>query len=65
QIVKASNKLFQEFNREPTLEELSRETTISTEAIEKIMQNFKKDYIPLDVLIDEKGEQMVGTTAVS
>ena len=65
QIVKASNKLFQEFNREPTLDELSQETTIPTDAIEKIMQNFKKDYIPLDVLIDEKGEQMVSTAAVN
>jgi RNA polymerase primary sigma factor len=64
QIVKASNKLFQEFNREPTLDELSQETTIPTDAIEKIMQNFKKDYIPLDVLIDEKGEQTVSTAAV-
>jgi RNA polymerase primary sigma factor len=59
QIVKASNKLFQEFNREPTLNELSQETTIPQDAIEKIMQSFKKDYIPLDVLIDEKGEQIV------
>ncbi len=63
QIVKASNKLFQEFNREPTLDELSTETTIPREAIEKIMQSFKKDYIPLDVLIDEKGEQMVSNAS--
>jgi RNA polymerase primary sigma factor len=65
QIVKASNKLFQEFNREPSLDELSQETTIPTETIEKIMQNFKKDYIPLDVLIDENGEQMVGAPGVA
>ena len=64
QILKASNKLFQEFNREPTLDELSQETTIPAEAIEKIMQNVKKDYIPLDVLIEEKGEQMVSTVTV-
>lgn len=64
QILKASNKLFQEFNREPTLDELSQETTIPAEVIEKIMQNVKKDYIPLDVLIDEKGEQMVNSVAV-
>jgi RNA polymerase primary sigma factor len=64
QIVKASNKLFQEFNREPTLDELSQETTIPTDAIERIMQNFKKDYIPLDVLVDEKGDHMVSTVGV-
>ena len=27
------------------------------------MQNFKKDYIPLDVLIEENGEQMVNPAA--
>ena len=63
QIVKASNKLFQDFNREPTLDEISAETTIPLEAIEKIMQGFKKDYIPLDVLIDEKGEQMLSNAS--
>ena len=63
QIVKASNKLFQEFNREPTLDELSTETTIPQETIDKIMQSFKKDYIPLDVLIDEKGEQLVNSAS--
>ena len=39
------------------------ETTIPQEAIEKTMQSFKKDYIPLDVLIDEKGEQMVSNAS--
>ncbi len=58
QIVKASNRLLQEFNREPTLTEIAEETKIPLEHIEKTMQCYK-DSIPLDVLIDEKGEHVV------
>lgn len=58
QIVKASNRLLQEFKREPTLAEIAEETKTSLEHIEKTMQCFK-EYIPLDVFIDEKGEYVV------
>ena len=58
QIVKASNRLLQDFNREPTLTEIAEETKIPLEHIEKTMQCYK-DSIPLDVLIDEKGEHVV------
>jgi RNA polymerase primary sigma factor len=58
QIVKASNRLLQEFNREPTLTEIAKETNIPLEHIEKTMQCYK-DSVPLDVLIDEKGDQVV------
>ena len=58
QIVKASNRLLQEFNREPTLTEIAGETKIPLELIEKTMQCYK-DSVPLDVLIDDKGDQVV------
>jgi RNA polymerase primary sigma factor len=58
QIVKASNRLLQEFNREPTLTEIAEETKIPLELIEKTMQCYK-DSVPLDVLIDDKGDQVV------
>jgi len=58
QIVKASNRLLQEFNREPSLSEIAEETKIPLEHIEKTMQCYK-DSVPLDVLIDEKGDQVV------
>ena len=55
QIVKASNKLLQEYKREPTLEEIARETDTSLEVIKKVMQSFG-DSVPVDTTIDERDE---------
>ncbi len=57
QITKASNRLLQEYKREPTLEEIAEETNTSLEFIEKVLQSFK-DSTSLDALIEEKGESL-------
>lgn len=55
QIVKASNKLLQEYKREPTLEEIARETDTSLEVIKKVMQSFG-DAVPVDTTTEERDE---------
>jgi RNA polymerase primary sigma factor len=57
-INKASNRLAKECKREPTLEEIARETNTSLESIEKVMQSFK-DPISLDSFYEERGESII------
>ncbi len=55
QITKASNRLLQEYKREPTLKEIAEETNTSLEFTEKVMQSFNYS-TSLDTLTEEKGE---------
>ncbi|MBW2184336.1 MAG: sigma-70 family RNA polymerase sigma factor, partial [Deltaproteobacteria bacterium] len=57
-IVKASNRLLQEYKREPTLEEIAEETNISLESIVKAVQSFR-DVKSMSTLIDEHGERVI------
>ena len=53
-VLKASNQLLHEFEREPTLAEIAKTTKTSLGYIEKVMQSFK-DSVSLDNFDDEKG----------
>ena len=57
-IVKTSNRLLQEYKREPTLEEIAEETNISLEYIDNVSQSFK-DPIAMDTLIEEGREHII------
>jgi len=54
-IMKASNLLLQECEREPTLAEIAETAKTSLESVEKVLQSFK-DSISLDDVDEEKGE---------
>ena len=58
-IVKASNRLLQKCKREPTLEEIAKETNISLESIENVVQSFRD---AMYTLIEEHGERMITTS---
>jgi RNA polymerase primary sigma factor len=58
QIVKASNRLRREYEREPTLEEIAEELKAPLESIEKVMESVKRS-ISLDTPVDEKGEGLI------
>jgi RNA polymerase primary sigma factor len=54
-IVKISNRLYQECEREPTVEEIAKEINISPEFIEQIVHHFN-DTMSMDTLIEEGRE---------
>ena len=54
-IVKTSNRLYQECEREPTVEEIAKEINISPEFIEQIIHHFN-DTKSMDTLIEEGRE---------
>lgn len=58
QIMKASNRLYQEWNREPTLNEIAEATKTSLESVERALKS-SKDYIPLDYLVEDPCEGVV------
>jgi RNA polymerase primary sigma factor len=58
QVVKVSNRLRMEYNREPTLEEIAEEINTSLESIEKIVHTMK-DFVSLDALIEESCESSI------
>ncbi len=55
QIIKASNRLLQECEREPTLEEIAKKTNNSPESVEHVIKSFK-DTVSIDAFVKEKGE---------
>lgn len=60
QIAKASKRLQQKSNREPTITEIAQEADASMESIERVMQSFK-DAISLDTFFEEEGECPINT----
>jgi len=54
-IAKASNRLLQEYKREPTLEEVAEEMNVTSGFIEEIAHGFK-DTVSMDALIEEGRE---------
>jgi RNA polymerase primary sigma factor len=58
QIMKASNRLYQEWNREPTLNEIAEATKTPLESVERVMKS-SKDYIPLEYLVEDQCESVV------
>ena len=60
QIVKVSNRLQQESQREPTMLEIAQEADASLKTIEKVMQSFK-DVVSLDTFIEDDGESLINS----
>ena len=60
QITKASNRLYQEWKREPTLSEIAEATKTPLENLEKVLKS-SKDYIPLEYLVEDQIEGVADT----
>jgi RNA polymerase sigma factor (sigma-70 family) len=55
QIMKASNRLYQEWKREPTLSEIAEVTKTPLESLERVLKS-AKDNIPLEYLVEDQIE---------
>lgn len=55
QIVKVSNRLYQEWKREPTLSEIAEATRTPLENLERVLK-ISKDYVPLEYLVEDQIE---------
>jgi RNA polymerase primary sigma factor len=55
QIMKASNRLYQEWKREPTLSEIAEVTKTPLENLERVLKS-SKDNVPLEYLVEDQIE---------
>jgi RNA polymerase primary sigma factor len=55
QIMKASNRLYQEWKREPTLSEIAEVTKTPLESLERVLKS-SKDNVPLEYLVEDQIE---------
>ena len=58
QIMKTANRLYQEWKREPTLDEIADATKTPLHALERVLTS-SKDYIPLEYMVEDQSEGVV------
>ena len=61
QIVKTANRLYQEWQREPTLGEIADATKTPLHALESVL-TVSRDYIPLEYMAEDKNDGVVDAT---